>query len=157
MGTQNHGAIMPAVEPLALSPRDAAAYLSVSKRTLSRLISARKIAARKDGVRTLVDVASIKALRGVAAENRSCPMSSGARGAAKLARHALRRTYKGICTDEGIPDKHPLGSWDMKASGAIVARVLVNSDKFPDCTGGSDRANCIYDRALVMLTSTKNI
>jgi excisionase family DNA binding protein len=52
---------MPAIEPLALSPRDAAAFLSVSKRTLSRLIAARKIAARKDGVRTLVDVASIKA------------------------------------------------------------------------------------------------
>jgi excisionase family DNA binding protein len=52
---------MPALEPLALSPRDAAAYLSISKRTLSRLIAAKKIAARKDGVRTLVDVASLKA------------------------------------------------------------------------------------------------
>ena len=52
---------MSALEPLALSPRDAAAFLSVSKRTLSRLIRARKIAARKEGVRTLVDVASIKA------------------------------------------------------------------------------------------------
>jgi hypothetical protein len=31
------------------------------KRTLSRLIARRKIAARKDGVRTLVDVASLKA------------------------------------------------------------------------------------------------
>jgi excisionase family DNA binding protein len=53
---------MPAnLEPLALSPRDAAQYLSISKRSLSRLIAARKIAARKDGPRTLVDVASIKA------------------------------------------------------------------------------------------------
>jgi excisionase family DNA binding protein len=52
---------MSAIEPLALSPRDAAAHLSISKRTLSRLIRAGKIAARKDGVRTLVDVASIKA------------------------------------------------------------------------------------------------
>ena len=51
---------MPALEPLALSPRDAAALLSISKRSLSRLI-ARKIAARKDGQRTLVDVASLKA------------------------------------------------------------------------------------------------
>ena len=59
-GHLDHGAIMPALEPLALSPRDAAAYLSVSKRTLSRLIRARKIAARKNGVRTLVDVASLK-------------------------------------------------------------------------------------------------
>ena len=54
---------MPAIsiEPLALSPRDAAQFLSVSKRTLSRLIARRKIAARKDSVRTLVDVASLKA------------------------------------------------------------------------------------------------
>ncbi len=53
---------MPAtLEPLALSPRDAAALLSISKRSLSRLIAARKIIARKDGARTLVDVASIKA------------------------------------------------------------------------------------------------
>jgi excisionase family DNA binding protein len=61
MGTEDHGAIMPAIEPLALSPRDAAAYLSISKRGLSRLIARRKIVARKDGPRTLVDVASLKA------------------------------------------------------------------------------------------------
>jgi excisionase family DNA binding protein len=52
---------MPTIEPLALSPRHAATHLSISKRTLSRLIAAGKIAARKDGVRTLVDVASLKA------------------------------------------------------------------------------------------------
>jgi excisionase family DNA binding protein len=54
---------MPAVqlEPLALSPREAAQFLSVSKRTLSRLIRSKKIAARKAGPRTLVDVASLKA------------------------------------------------------------------------------------------------
>ncbi len=52
---------MSTIEPLALSPRDAAAFLSISKRSLSRLIAARKIAARKDGPRTLVDVASIRA------------------------------------------------------------------------------------------------
>ena len=52
---------MSAVEPLALSPRDAATFLSISKRSLSRLIAAKKIEARKDGPRTLVDVASLKA------------------------------------------------------------------------------------------------
>lgn len=52
---------MPAIEPLALSPRDAAAFLSISKRSLSRLVARKKIAARKDGPRTLVDVASLKA------------------------------------------------------------------------------------------------
>lgn len=54
---------MPAIpiEPLALSPREAAAYLAISKRTLSRLIRSKKIAARKAGLRTLVDVASLKA------------------------------------------------------------------------------------------------
>lgn len=52
---------MGTLEPIALSPREAAAYLAVSKRTLSRLIRANKIAARKAGLRTLVDVASLKA------------------------------------------------------------------------------------------------
>ena len=52
---------MPAtLEPLALSPRDAAAFLSISKRSLSRLIAGKKIAARKHGPRTLVDVGSLK-------------------------------------------------------------------------------------------------
>ena len=50
-----------ALEPLALSPREAAAFLSISKRSLSRLIRAGKIEARKAGPRTLVDVASVKA------------------------------------------------------------------------------------------------
>ena len=52
---------MGTLEPIALSPRDAAQFLSISKRTLSRLIGSRKVAARKDGKRTLVDVASLKA------------------------------------------------------------------------------------------------
>jgi excisionase family DNA binding protein len=52
---------MSTLEPIALSPRDAAQFLSISKRSLSRLIRARKIEARKDGPRTLVDVASLKA------------------------------------------------------------------------------------------------
>ena len=43
----------------------------ISKRTMSRLISSRKIAARKAGLRTLVDVASVKAYRIVATEIRS--------------------------------------------------------------------------------------
>lgn len=52
---------MGALEPIALSPREAAAFIAVSKRTLSRLIRANKIAARKAGPRTLVDVVSLKA------------------------------------------------------------------------------------------------
>jgi excisionase family DNA binding protein len=52
---------MATLEPIAPSPREAAQFLSISKRTLSRLIARRKIVARKDGVRTLVDVASLKA------------------------------------------------------------------------------------------------
>ena len=52
---------MGTLEPIALSPHDAAAFLGISKRTMSRLISSRKITARKAGLRTLVDVASLKA------------------------------------------------------------------------------------------------
>jgi excisionase family DNA binding protein len=55
---------MGTLEPIALSPRNAAQFLSISKRTLSRLIRANKIAARKAGLRTLVDVASLKAYYG---------------------------------------------------------------------------------------------
>jgi hypothetical protein len=60
-----------ALEPFALSPRDAAQFLSISKHNLSRLIAARKIEARKDGPRTLVDVASLKAQFELAKEIRS--------------------------------------------------------------------------------------
>jgi excisionase family DNA binding protein len=49
------------LEPLALAPAEGARYLSISKRSLSRLIAYGKIVARKDGPRTLVDVASLKA------------------------------------------------------------------------------------------------
>jgi excisionase family DNA binding protein len=52
---------MGTLEPIALSPRDTAQFLSISKRTMSRLIARREIVARKDGVRTLVDMASLKA------------------------------------------------------------------------------------------------
>jgi excisionase family DNA binding protein len=48
-------------EPLAVSPREAADILALSKRTVSRLIRARKLIARKHGKRTLVDVESVKA------------------------------------------------------------------------------------------------
>ena len=48
-------------EPLALSPRDAATMLAVSRRTISRLIRTHKLVARKHGKRTLVDVESVKA------------------------------------------------------------------------------------------------
>jgi hypothetical protein len=49
------------LEPLALSPAAASRHLSISERTLSRLIRTGKIEACKAGPRTLVDVASIKA------------------------------------------------------------------------------------------------
>jgi excisionase family DNA binding protein len=48
-------------EPLAVSPREAADMLAISKRTVSRLIRARTLIARKRGKRTLVDVESVKA------------------------------------------------------------------------------------------------
>jgi hypothetical protein len=49
------------VEPLAVSPKDAAALLSISRRALSDLIADGTILAKKRGVSTLVDVASLKA------------------------------------------------------------------------------------------------
>ena len=48
-------------KPLDLAPREAAAFFSISKRSLSRLIRAGRIEARKAGPRTLVDVASLRA------------------------------------------------------------------------------------------------
>ena len=60
------GPIMSAVlEPLALAPREAAAALSISKRSLSRLIRAGRIEARKARPRTLVDVASLRGVSGL--------------------------------------------------------------------------------------------
>jgi hypothetical protein len=49
------------LEPLAISPAASGRFLGVSKRTIYNLISARKIIAKKDKGRTLVDVASIRA------------------------------------------------------------------------------------------------
>jgi excisionase family DNA binding protein len=51
---------MPAIEPLAPSPRDAATFLAISKRTVFRLIRKRKLKVRKCGPRTLIDVASLR-------------------------------------------------------------------------------------------------
>jgi hypothetical protein len=49
-----------AIDPIALAPADAAALIGISKRSLSRLIADEKVIARKDGARTLVDVASLR-------------------------------------------------------------------------------------------------
>jgi excisionase family DNA binding protein len=48
------------IEPLALSPADAAKYLGLSKRTVSNLIIAGKLIARRHGRRTLVETASLR-------------------------------------------------------------------------------------------------
>ena len=76
-GTDGHltqGAAMSALEPLALSPREAAAFLSVGRRTLSRLIATRQGCRPKGRLANAgrCGVAE-NLLRGVAAENRSCP------------------------------------------------------------------------------------
>lgn len=64
LSSQPSGAFTPQVselQPLALPPLAAAQFLSISKRSLSRLIAAGKIVARKEGSRTLVDVGSLRA------------------------------------------------------------------------------------------------
>jgi hypothetical protein len=48
------------LQPLALAPLSAARFLSIGKRSLSRLVTGGEIVARKDGTRTLVDVESLK-------------------------------------------------------------------------------------------------
>jgi excisionase family DNA binding protein len=48
------------IEPFAMSPKAAAAALSISKRKLSILIADGVLIARKDGARTLVDFQSVK-------------------------------------------------------------------------------------------------
>jgi excisionase family DNA binding protein len=50
-----------ALDPLAVSPKEAARLLALSHRTVSRLIRAKKLVARKHGKRTLVDYESCKA------------------------------------------------------------------------------------------------
>lgn len=51
---------MSSIEPLALSPADAAIHLSISKRAVSILIANGTLTARKFGRRTLVDMADLK-------------------------------------------------------------------------------------------------
>jgi excisionase family DNA binding protein len=48
------------VEPAALSPKGTAAYLSLSKRTISSLIADGALIAKQSGGRTLVDFESVK-------------------------------------------------------------------------------------------------
>jgi plasmid maintenance system antidote protein VapI len=49
-----------AVDPLAMSPEDAARFLSISRRSLSDLIADETIIAKKLGARTLVSVESLR-------------------------------------------------------------------------------------------------
>jgi excisionase family DNA binding protein len=78
---------MPVLEPLAISPEEAAALLSVNKRTVYRLIARKKLIARKSGSRTIVDYAILKAYYS------SLPQISGASipNAPRRARKAVRR------------------------------------------------------------------
>lgn len=48
-------------DPVAVSPKDAARLLAVSRRTISNLIREKKLVARKLGKRTLVDYDSVRA------------------------------------------------------------------------------------------------
>ena len=48
------------ITPIAMPPADAAKFLGIGRRSLSRLIHDRKVAARKSGRRTLVDRASLE-------------------------------------------------------------------------------------------------
>ena len=59
-------------EPFAMSPDAAATLLSVNKRTIYRLVAEKKLIARKEGSRTLVDYQSVKK------HYESLPMLSGA-------------------------------------------------------------------------------
>ena len=47
--------------PLAMSPADAARFLSLSKKTVHRLIAGGKLVAKKSGPRTLVTTESLQA------------------------------------------------------------------------------------------------
>ena len=49
-----------ALSPIALSPADACRYLAISRRTLARLVSLRKIKVRHTGRRVLVDAESLR-------------------------------------------------------------------------------------------------
>ena len=73
------------VEPFAVSPREAARLLAVSRRTVSRLIRTHKLVARKHGKRTLVDVESVKAFyAGLPIKQTSSPLVFGRRAKRQL-------------------------------------------------------------------------
>jgi excisionase family DNA binding protein len=59
---------------LAVSPIEATGLLSVSKRTVTRLLAAGKIKAAKLGSRVLVDVASMKAMLADQPTNTDAPV-----------------------------------------------------------------------------------
>jgi len=69
------------IEPAALSPEDAGAYLSLSKRAIYLLIADGALIAKRSGARTLVDFESTKAyykslpLKTVAASIPNAPQS----------------------------------------------------------------------------------
>jgi excisionase family DNA binding protein len=50
------------IEPLVLGVKDAAAFIGLSRSRLYELIEAREIEARKLGARTVVPIASLKAV-----------------------------------------------------------------------------------------------
>jgi excisionase family DNA binding protein len=72
------------IEPAALSPKGACAYLSLSKRSLSTLIADGVLIAKRAGGRTLVDFESVKAyyrslpVKTIAASIPNAPQSIGA-------------------------------------------------------------------------------
>jgi hypothetical protein len=59
-------------QPLVLAPEAAARYLRIRKRDVSRLIADGKIAARKHGPRTLVDVGALRRITPTCRKDRSC-------------------------------------------------------------------------------------
>jgi excisionase family DNA binding protein len=65
---------IPLLERLAVSPIEAAGLLSVSKRTVARLLAAGKIKAAKLSSRVLVDVASLKAFLADQPTNTDAPV-----------------------------------------------------------------------------------
>jgi excisionase family DNA binding protein len=66
---------IPLLERLAVSPIEAAGLLSISKRTVARLLAAGKIKAAKLSSRVLVDVASLKALLADQPTNTDAPVT----------------------------------------------------------------------------------
>jgi excisionase family DNA binding protein len=69
---------MSTIEPLALSPAEAAAYLGVSQKTISRLIARGELSARKLGRMVLIDAATVKSFYGSLPVPARLPAGSGA-------------------------------------------------------------------------------